>query len=115
MHLKDLQITGTFSLTGRGKTFITNLDFDEHEWKFMVGDTFRYGDKIYEIKNVAAILKSISNTEKKDMVAFVVREISTKELLKKIAASNRRKKLNVLWRKIRVEFYTLKIKLKKWF
>ena len=81
MHLKDIHIIDSFNITGRGKMLATDLDFDSNFCYFNKGDTLRYDDKIYEVIGIEALLKAGG----KEFIAFVVKEISIKDLFNKHA------------------------------
>lgn len=84
MHLKKIKIVDSFSVTGRGKVLVTDLDYDKECHRFSKGDTFRVEDKIYEILSVEALLVSKRGSSKGDVVSFIVKEISNKELFLKL-------------------------------
>lgn len=82
MHLKDVKIVDSFNITGRGKALVTDLNFDTDAHRFNIGDTLRYEDKIYEVVAIESVLKKGGQ----DFVAFIVKEITIKELFSKIVS-----------------------------
>jgi hypothetical protein len=97
MHHKNIKIEDSFNVATRGRVYVTNLLFDEHAKRFNVGDTFRTGEKILEIKSLEALLKTDGST-RRDYVAFLVKEISLKELLSKISTKDTSTMRAVRWR-----------------
>lgn len=87
MHIKGIKIVNSFIINGRGRVYVTNLYFDNHAINFKTGDTFRWGDKILEIKSVEAILKA-DGENRSDYVAFIAKELTPKEFLVKIAVKD---------------------------
>lgn len=73
MYFTNLNITDSFTLTGRGKVLITNLEFVAHEKFFKIEDTLLFEDKIYIIRGVEALLVD-KDGEKKEYVSFVVND-----------------------------------------
>lgn len=84
MHLKNIKIVDSFNVTGLGKVLVTDLDYDAEHHRFSKGDTFRVEDKIYEILSVEALLVSKRGSAKGDVVSFIAKEISNKELFLKL-------------------------------
>lgn len=84
MHLRDIKIIDSFVISKRGMTLVTELDYDMENHRFNTGDTLRYEDRIFEITSVQAILKK-TDGKFRDYVAFIVKEITVKELLNKNA------------------------------
>lgn len=88
MHLKDVEIVDSFILTGRGKTLVTNLDFDAECHRFNMGDTLIYENKIYEIVAIEALLR-VRKNERGDVIALVVKEITMKQLFSKVVSKEK--------------------------
>lgn len=103
MHHKKVKITDSFIITGRGKVYITNLDFDKYAMNFNSTDTFRCGDKILEIKSVEAILKT-DGENRSDYVSFIAKEITPKEFLSKISVKDT-STMKAVRRRIKYRFF----------
>lgn len=127
MYIKNIKIVSSFIVTGRGRAFVTTLDFDMHKNDFNKGDNFRYEDKIYEIQSIEAIL-SRENDISKDYVAFLAKEISPKELfiktfqpvhdpsfLEELEWRKRNRWWLRPWQRIQIRYYFLKDKIVEFF
>lgn len=123
MYIKNIKIVSSFIIAGRGRAFETTLDFDMHKNNYNQGDNFRYQDKLYEIQSVQALYKRIDGVNK-DVLCFIAKEISPKELfiktfqpthdptfLKEIEWRVRNNWWLRHWKMIQIRFYFLKDKI----
>lgn len=128
MHIKNIKIISSFIITGRGRAFQTNLDFDVNRDKFNKGDTFRYQDKVYEINSVEAMLIMSDDKSRRDVVAFIAKEITPKEMfiktfkpehdptfLKEVEWRIRNRWWLRHWQRIQIRYYIAKDKIKSFF
>lgn len=84
MHHKDLKITNNFKITGRGTVLITEFEGLPEGKKLNIGDTLRYGHKIWEITGIEGMRRGNPTPA----VGLLVKEITQKDLFCKLVTKN---------------------------
>lgn len=100
MHHKKVKIISIFNKVNSGKTMLTDILYNSHNKELIKqGDTFRYGENIYEIKSVEPI-----DVKGGAMIGLLVKKITPKEFLSKIAVKDT-STMKAVRRRIKYRFF----------